>query len=76
VTNVTRDILIRARTLAVRSIVPLRALAAIQLQCAVEARRVGTTRGVQIQSVIAADDRLLEAARALGFSADNPLLHP
>jgi predicted nucleic acid-binding protein len=76
VTNVTRDVLIGARTLAVRSTVPLRALDAIQLQCAVEARRAGRARGVQIQSVIAADDRLLAAAQALGFATDNPLLHP
>jgi predicted nucleic acid-binding protein len=76
VTNVTREVLIGARGLAVRSAVPLRALDAIQLQCAVEARRVGRTRGIQLQTLIAADERLLSAARALGFATDNPLLHP
>jgi predicted nucleic acid-binding protein len=51
---------------------PLRTLDAIQLSCALESRRLFR----QPISFISADNNLLGAAAAEGFSVDNPNNHP
>jgi predicted nucleic acid-binding protein len=65
-----QPILIHARDLVTKY--PLRPPDAIQLACAIEAR---TTLGVPI-TFLCADNDLLSAALAEGFTVDNPNLHP
>jgi uncharacterized protein len=50
----------------------LRSLDAIQLACALDARKVLS----QAIMFVSADPHLLSAATAEGFAVDNPILHP
>jgi predicted nucleic acid-binding protein len=70
VIGLRKHVLTTARNLAAQY--PLRALDAIQLACALETRK---TLGAAI-TLVAADQRLLTAARAEGFTTDDPNLHP
>jgi predicted nucleic acid-binding protein len=70
VIGLRKYVLTVARNLAAQY--PLRALDAIQLACALETRK---TLGAGM-ILVAADHRLLTAARAEGFATDDPNLHP
>ena len=76
VVDLQRPTLNRAFPLASRSLVPLRALDAVQLQCALELATVARKRGRPMPRFITADTRLELAAKALDFVTDNPLHHP
>ena len=70
---ISQSTLIRAVGLAARSAIVLRTLDAIQLQCALDAGRAATRRGGEPLIFVAADTRLLDAARALWLETANPL---
>ncbi|MBI3328299.1 MAG: type II toxin-antitoxin system VapC family toxin [Nitrospinae bacterium] len=55
---------------------PLRAYDALQLACAVGVRGRIQQNGLPAPIFVAADDILLAAATAEGFTVDNPLLYP
>ncbi len=55
---------------------PLRAYDAVQLACALLVRRGLQRRGMPPPLFVAADTALLAAARAEGFTVENPLQHP
>jgi predicted nucleic acid-binding protein len=55
---------------------PLRAYDAIQLASALIANDALLTAGFAPLIVLAADDRLLDAAQAEGLMTDNPNAHP
>ena len=64
-----------AARLTARSGEPLRGLDAIQLQSAVEAAGDARRSRTPLPTFISADERLLRAAAASGFSTDNPMDH-
>jgi predicted nucleic acid-binding protein len=64
-----------AARLTARSTEPLRALDAIQLQSALEARADARRSGTPDPIFISADERLLRAAAAVGLATDNPHNH-
>ncbi len=55
---------------------PLRAADAIHLACALTIHRIAQEQGLPPPSFVVADATLLVAARAEGFTIDNPLQHP
>jgi predicted nucleic acid-binding protein len=55
---------------------PLRAYDALHLACALAVREAIDHQQLSIPVFAAADDALLAAAAAEGFSVDNPLQHP
>ena len=69
------DSLRAAARLTARSVEPLRALDAIQLQGAIEAVRDARRNGLAAPTFISADERLLRAAAAVGLSIDDPRRH-
>ena len=71
--NLTPLIIDDARTLLERY--PLRAYDAVQLASALQARRMLLTASAAAPIFLAADNRLLVAARAEGFVTDNPNSH-
>jgi hypothetical protein len=54
----------------------LRAYGALPLACAVAVRGTLQQHGLTAPLFVTADDTLLAAAYAEGFSVDNPLRHP
>lgn len=64
----------RAKSLLERY--PLRAYDAVQLASALLARDVLRSAGMPPPTFLAADDRLLAAARAEGLTTDDPNAHP
>lgn len=73
VIQVNSRILVQSRDLVTKHVtLLLRTLDAIQLGCAMTAR---TVLG-QPLTFVSADDRLLDAAKAEGFTTDDPRLYP
>ena len=76
VIDLDRRLMNQTFRLANRSLIALRALDALQLQCALDLAAVARRRRRPIPLFISADARLLDAAAALGFAIDSPLNHP
>lgn len=55
---------------------PLRAYDAVHLACALLVQRQAQQYGVPLPRFVSADTTLLAAARAEGFTVDNPLQYP
>jgi predicted nucleic acid-binding protein len=72
--RITRTVITQA--CAALEVHPLRAYDAVHLACALTVRRLMQQRGLPPPLFVAADDALLAAATAEGFTVDNPLLHP
>jgi uncharacterized protein len=70
-----RSALVGAANIAARSPLIIRSLDAIQLRGATEAMADARRKSLALPVFVSADERLLRAAAALGFSIDNPMLH-
>jgi predicted nucleic acid-binding protein len=72
--ELTAPVIEQARTLLERY--PLRAYDAVQLASALSAQAAFKSAGLPSLTFLAADNRLLDAARAEGLSMDNPNANP